>query len=996
VLILAKITSSSAGGYAEYLEGKVQASSLGDYYLKDGERIEAPGRWAQGANHFDLDATAAVTGEQLRALMAVRRPDGGGQLRRTGGSGEAVAAIDATFSAPKSVSATWAIADPQLRARIEQAHETAIDRALTYATRQVPMLRRRVNQDKVLHEKATGLVATSWRHTTARAVAEQVPDPQLHSHVLLHAAVRRDGRLLAIDSRSWLVHQREVGAAYRSELAHELQDLGFAIRRGTGRGGRYFEIDGIPQGLLDRWSSRHHQVQAAITERLGRQERELAVLIARQGPEATEAAEQLELLQRTGQLSPKQERLMGTVTRTVKAAVTAQDLDNEWQRTALQYRIGRERLELLRRMPKVALEPAAPEDVLVALTEFDATFAAREARAAALERSAGTPIAVALKQLRALRNTGEILLLADGTGTTKDHRGYERAVVAITGRLTATTVEPIPVDASVRETERLDRELATTGGRLSDEQRAAIQLACGEHPLVVIEGHAGTGKSTTLTGIARAHQASGREIIVTSTAALAAERLATELQEHGVQCAAYSTAGLHAAINHGRVELSPDTTVIHDEAALASTREQLRLMRAVETSGARLIAVGDPQQNQPVGAGGLWDQIEEAVRGVGAHVELTRKQRARHPADRHAQTLFRNGEIELAIRTYHARDRVHIDPDQQRAEDRALEAADRDRAEGKTTIVIAQTSNEHLDELNARAQAIRRQRRELGDNWLEIPGRPYQLHARDHVQIRHTINHPEHGPLRNGTNATVIDVDADRRELKLRFADGREILLNEREIEQADLRLAYVQHPFPAQGHTTDTTHVIIAGHATREGTYVAITRAREQTRIYYAPSESSPDTDRLGLLAERVSKTEPEMPSISTPLRQELAISEAVQLTTADETPERGTARVTIDQETERRRQEISRSAEPKVRVETLAPRASSTRSHADDTAVEPSEATLQHTDTLDLTADREHDEQIETTLRRVWPSQQERESLSQRQPTKALERDETPGWEP
>ncbi len=159
-------------------------------------------------------------------LMDVRRPDTGEALRRVGATGEAVAALDATFSAPKSVSAVWAIADPELRERIERAHETAIDRALAYATRQVPMLRRRVSQDTIVHEKATGLVATSWRHTTARAVADQPPDPQLHSHVLLHAAVRRDGQLVAIDSRSWLVHQREVGAAYRTELARELTDAG--------------------------------------------------------------------------------------------------------------------------------------------------------------------------------------------------------------------------------------------------------------------------------------------------------------------------------------------------------------------------------------------------------------------------------------------------------------------------------------------------------------------------------------------------------------------------------------------------------------------------------------------------------------------------------------------------------------------------------------------------------------------------------------------------
>ena len=185
---MAKITSSSAAGYAEYLEGKVQASELGDYYLKDGERIEAPGRWAQGAERFGLDASVAVTGEQLRTLMAVRRPDNGEQLRRMGGSGEAVAAIDATFSAPKSVSAAWAVSGPESRAQIERAHEQAVDRALRYATGQVPMLRRRVSQAKVLHEKAAGLVATSWRHTTARAVADEFDDTVSAWQLLLETA----------------------------------------------------------------------------------------------------------------------------------------------------------------------------------------------------------------------------------------------------------------------------------------------------------------------------------------------------------------------------------------------------------------------------------------------------------------------------------------------------------------------------------------------------------------------------------------------------------------------------------------------------------------------------------------------------------------------------------------------------------------------------------------------------------------------------------------
>ena len=868
MLIVAKITQGAASGYAQYLDGKAQPTQLGDYYLKDGERIEAPGRWAGGADQFGLDPAAAVTGEQLRTLMAVRRPDTGEQLRRVGGSGEAVAAIDATFSAPKSVSAAWALARPQLRAEIEAAHETAIDRALTYAGSQVPMLRRRVAQDTVVHEKAQGVVATSWRHTTARAVADQVPDPQLHSHVLLHGAIRRDGEVVAIDSRAWLTHQREVGAAYRSHLAHELHRLGFQLQMGTGRGERYFELDGIPQALIDRWSSRHHQVQAAIQDRITDQQRGLRAAIADGGPAAIDAARQLQALYESGQLSPRQERLMGTVTRAAKLPVTAQDLDHAWRRTAHAHQFSTERVDVLTHHPHDhPLAPAPAGVVLDALTQFDATFPARDARAVALERSAGAAIDAALAQLQQLREREEILVLADGTGTTRSHRGRERTVVAITQRLTQARVPALPAETVEHEAGRLDEELAARGGRLSAEQRSAIQLACGPQPLVVIEGQAGTGKSTALTGIARAHQANEQQILVTSTAALAAERLAGELTHNGVTCQAYSTAALTAAITHGRVTLSPATTIIHDEAALASTSEQLGLLDAVDSSGARLIAVGDPQQSQPVGAGGLWAHIQTAAHHQDALGELTINQRAQDAGDRRDQMLFRDGHAERAIRGYAARDHLHFTNDSpRRAEDQALDAAHRDRADGKTTIVIAQTSNEHLDALNARAQAIRHQAHQLGDPGLPIPGRPYAIHAGDDIQIRHTTPHPnpDHDPIRNGTHAHALHADHDQ--LQLRLDDGEQVTLTAQQATDADIRLAYVQHPFPAQGTTTETTHLIIADHATREGTYVALTRARHTTSIY-ATTTPEPGSDRLQTLADHVNRSEPDAPSIHTPI---------------------------------------------------------------------------------------------------------------------------------
>jgi conjugative relaxase-like TrwC/TraI family protein len=841
MLTVAKVTGRVAAGYADYLEGKTTAAELGDYYLKDGERVEAPGRWVSGAQRLGCDALRPVGGDALRELMAVRHPVTGEQLRRTGASGEAVAAIDATFSAPKSVSAIWAVADTQLRIRIEAAHEQAIDRALRYATKRVPMIRYRPDHGRVVHAKATELIATSWRHTTARAVGDRVPDPQLHSHVLLHGAVRDDQRVVAIDSRSWFVHRRELGAAYRTELAHELTRLGFEIQRGTGRGGRYFEIAGVPQELIDTWSSRHHQVQDAIRRQL-----------ARTGSERISAAA---------------ERRAALATRHDKQPATSADLDRAWHHAADTAGFTTSHLQNLRDLSRN--EPLLPQqrDLLRGLTEFDATFPDRDARAVALEQAAGAPIEQALEALAEARQERAVLRLADGSSTTDWHRALERSTIQTFESLTRERLHPIPGNLVDQAAATVNRNLSKHGGSLSPEQLAALELACGDRQVVMIEGQAGTGKSTLLQAVALAHQTNGQHVIVTSTAAVAAERLATDLATVGVDAPAYSTVALQHAIKTGQLDIDARTTVIHDEAALASTREQQNLVETVEENWAHLLIVGDPQQSKPVGAAGLWSRLEQLADRQQSRAELTTNLRAQDPADQRDQRHFRDGQHQKALEGYAARGRLHQAPDQTSAEQAALEAAHRDRTDGKRTLVITQTSNEHLDELNAHAQALRARDRQLGYNTLKLPGRPYALRPGDEIQIRHTVTLPD-GAVRNGTTGTVTEIDPRAGRLSMDLADGSIIALDREQVEQADLRLAYVQHPVPAQGVTADTTHLIVAEQATAQGTYVALTRAREQTHIHVSEEMLvDSELEPLERLAEQVGRAEPEVPSIALPL---------------------------------------------------------------------------------------------------------------------------------
>jgi len=925
VLTVAKIAGSGAAAYGQYLEGRTVAAEAGDYYLAaDGERVEAPGRWAMlgsvGQDALGVDAGRPVAAEQFQAVMAVRNPTTGGRLRAGGAGGTAVAAIDATFSAPKSVSAVWALASPELRAQLEAAQERAVDAALAHATEFVPMVRRRVDRETVLRETPAELLATSWRHTTARAVAGRAPDPQLHSHVVLHGAVRAaDGKVVAIESRAWLVHQREVGAAYRAQLATELSALGFGVEAGTGRGGRYFELAGVPQGLVEQWSGRHRQVRAAIDQRLLERVAELQEQVDAGGSGADAAAGRLAALERSGQLLPAEQRAVAMTTRAAKGEgglETAGDLDRAWWQTASEHGFDARSVQALRGSdravdvaePEPAREEVLERRILDRLTEFDATFAPREARAVALEAVAGGDPAAGLAALERLRERSEILQLADGRETTRRHRGTERAAIASARALADTPTEAIDpelVDADVSE---LRSALALDGMQLAVEQEQAMRVACSDRRLTVIVGQAGTGKSTALTGVARAHQAAGRQVVVCSTGAQAAERLTSEFAEAGVDAAGYSTAALQAAVRRGAVQLGPEVTVIHDEAALASTREQAWLLETAAVGGARIIEVGDPRQSGAVGAGRLWPEIEQAAAEHGGLVELSRIVRARDAADRRDQARWRAGEHDQALQGYTARGRVVIESTQRQAEDRALEAAHTDRREGKTALVVVQTSNEQLDGLNARAQALRAQDGDLGEREVGLAGRPYGLRAGDELVLRAASVHPELGAVRNGTRGHVVDVADDEQTAIVALADGRQAGWDRGQLDAASARLGYVSHTWPAQGQTVDRAHVIAGEHSDANGTYVALTRARESTRLYASAErldsideDGGGREDRLGRLAERLGRSEPEVPSIAVALAHEQRVERELAEQSAS-SPRRGDRRPGSDDDVSRR----------------------------------------------------------------------------------------------
>ncbi len=154
MLRLAKLTD------AEYVLDQV-AAGVEDYYLGSGE---APGVWT-GRLAEQLGLAGVVQADDLRSLIDARHPDSGARL--AGSKPATVRAIDATFSAPKSVSLLWAFGPPDAATAVSIAHVEAVQAALSFVEGRAAVTRRQVNR---VRERAgtSGWAAATFVYRSSR------------------------------------------------------------------------------------------------------------------------------------------------------------------------------------------------------------------------------------------------------------------------------------------------------------------------------------------------------------------------------------------------------------------------------------------------------------------------------------------------------------------------------------------------------------------------------------------------------------------------------------------------------------------------------------------------------------------------------------------------------------------------------------------------------------------------------------------------------------
>ena len=216
--------------------------------------------WLGKARDF-LQLKEEVSKDEMLHLLEGKIPNG---VELKNFQDEHRPGFDMTFSAPKSLSVLVGL---DIAPELTQFHDNAVKYALSQIEKEFSEAR--VSRNGEMHFEKTGnLLVAAFRQASSRA-----NDPALHTHCVTLNLTFLNGkaRSLASDKQriNGVLEQIQnnahyCGLIYRQHLANSLKDAGFNLRL-TGDG--LFEIDGVPDDVLQAFSRRRGAIEELMQEK---------------------------------------------------------------------------------------------------------------------------------------------------------------------------------------------------------------------------------------------------------------------------------------------------------------------------------------------------------------------------------------------------------------------------------------------------------------------------------------------------------------------------------------------------------------------------------------------------------------------------------------------------------------------------------------------------------------------------------------------------------
>ncbi|WP_220458798.1 MobF family relaxase [Schaalia sp. JY-X169] len=409
------------------------------------------------------------------------------------------------------------------------------------------------------------------------------------------------------------------------------------------------------------------------------------------------------------------------------------------------------------------------------------------------------------------------------------------------------------------------RRLAEAAG-LDGGQTEAAGAVASIDPLVIVEGAAGSGKTTmlrTAIDVAAQHGRASRVVAPTLRAAqvahdelgVPATSVAALVHAHGWR---WNEDGVWTRLAPGDTDpesgrtyigvpeasrLARGERVIVDEAGMLDQDTAIALLTVTTEAGATVALIGDRAQLAAVGRGGVLDM---AAQLRGRTVDMAEVHRFTDPAYAEVTVRMRDGSnpgevfdrlTALGLVRLHPSDedvREHIAAQQRKGE------------------AVTVTSNDEARTVNARKREERVARGEVDDHRTATGSDGLPIGAGDVIQTRK--NNTSIG-VANRQNWIVQRVDEDGA-LRVREAgSGRKrqrTLRIPADYVAEHAHLSYAATAYGVQGATVTGSHTLLTDATSAASVYVGMTRGREQNLLHVVAESQEQAREQFVAAMER------------------------------------------------------------------------------------------------------------------------------------------------
>jgi len=869
--------STSSEGAKRYFGGSLTRS---DYYI-DGQEIA--GQWGgEGAARLGLDGE--IDQQSYFSLCDNLSPDTGEQLtprikdkRRVG--------YDFTFSVPKSVSVLYEFSGDE---RILDAFRQSVEETMEQLESE---MKTRVRADGRDEDRVTGNMAwAEFIHFTSRPV-DGVPDPHLHAHCFAFNTTydAEEGRWKAGQFGDIKRDATYYEAAFDARLAHRLTELGYRTERDQSYS---FEVAGLPESLVDKFSRRRNQI-----------EQQAAGL---------------------GVTDPEGKHRIGAHGREHKA----EDKSRTELREGWRSRLSPEENEALRTVMSgdstggSAMGPAEALGYALAHSlERSSTLSEKRIKAEALRHGAGAFLPEALDKTPWDRDVLKREVDGQTFVTTRDILREESRMLRF-AREGRARYAPLSNDAQAVST-------------LTGEQKDAALHVIGSRDRVTgVRGGAGTGKTRMMTAtIAAIEQDGNTKVFVFAPSSQASRGV---LKAEGF---AHATTTEQLLGDEALQEQVRGQVLWIDEAGMLGCRDMTRLFDLAQRQDCRVILSGDYRQHAAVGRGDAFRLLESEA-GI-PFAELRRIHRQKDTRYRQAVEALSRGTEKDAAAGFAQLERMGAIVEAQGEERHARLVSDYLQAirSKRTALVIAPTHREG-DQLTAEIREAMKENGRLSReehvlaaltplHWTEAERADARHYATgqvvqfskgttgfargEKVTVQKRDGERVIVAHRNGTQAPLPLDQADRFQLyqsydiavsrgdTIRITRNGTIESHGRKPKErlnngatysvagftpdGDVRLSngwtlpqeyghlthgYVDTSQASQGKTADRVFIAVGDEslkaANRAGWYVSVSRGREQVRVYTEDAEAlklavQKSSDRLSATEMMQAQAPPRVP---------------------------------------------------------------------------------------------------------------------------------------